>query len=269
MNTVRWGWLRRIEKIFKVGLICFGLTLLALYVVLLASEAYSARQAKLVLSKLELLRPGEPAGDFWRAVGSCQIEKDGNEYVRRIAAPPHRAEWFWRKLSDLLGDRSDSLIAVLNYMGLRWWRLGTVATVHDEKIVRIRTDVWVIGRYELLGGTWEIADQLSEMDNKLGLGSDDQRTYMHWYHITSVPSGEGFSVTATSRSTEKELSARHISAHCLLSFKGCQGLCELMPDVVPVLDDRGRGIWGCVWGVPPAKCRSKYDELCPGTTTLH
>jgi len=83
--------------------------------------------------------------------------------------------------------------------------------------------------------------------------------YMHWYHITSMPSGEGFRVYATNESTDKELRARHINPACLLSFRGCDGLCELLPDAVPVLNDRHRG-WGGCCSVPRSWCELKDDD---------
>jgi len=76
---------------------------------------------------------------------------------------------------------------------------------------------------------------------------------MHWFHITSLPGGEGFSINATPASTVQELASRRINRGCLFSSAGCDGLCELLPDAVPVLKERNRG-WGGGTGVPKSKC---------------
>jgi len=263
MSTERWAWLRRAERIFKAGFFGVLLTLPTLYVVMFVAEAYSARQAKRVLNGLEQLRVGSSEADLVRAVRSCRGQKQGEVYVYGMIAGPYRAEWVWEKLSDMLGGRSYRIFTALNDLGLRYWTLGAVATVHDEKIARLETSVWVVGRYELLGATWELADRVPDPYDERPLSLDDQRTYLNWYHIMSVPSGEGFHIIGTPGSTDKELHARHINTNCLFSFKGCEGLCELMPNLVAVLDDRGRGFGGCVWGIPPAKCRPTHDAPCP------
>jgi hypothetical protein len=79
---------------------------------------------------------------------------------------------------------------------------------------------------------------------------------MGWYHITSVPSGEGFTVHATPISTEKELNARRINRGCLFSSRGCDGLCELLSEAIPVLRERNSS-WGGWTDATPSKCEVK------------
>jgi hypothetical protein len=74
-----------------------------------------------------------------------------------------------------------------------------------------------------------------------------------------MPSGEGFRVYAIKESTDKELRTRRINRTCLFSFRGCDGLCELIPDAVPVLIERHRS-WGGCCSVPPSWYELKNDD---------
>jgi hypothetical protein len=106
---------------------------------------------------------------------------------------------------------------------------------------------------------WDLSNHIPEPYRDEELSADAKRTLMHWYHITSMPSGEGFRIYVTSSSTDKELNARRINRKCFLSFRGCDGLCELLPDAIPVLNERGRTFGGCT-SVPRSWCELKNDN---------
>jgi hypothetical protein len=231
------------------------------YLSLLALEAYSARRAANMLDKLELLRMGDPAEDFGRAVRGCKVIKNDSEY---LCVATSGAFWLtepWVLLAKLLPDKwSYRLSEYLNRAGLRYWRLAVSASVQQGRIERLSVRFFVNGRYEQLGADWALVPELSQfIRESRRLSADQLRTYLGWFHIMSVPSGEGFKVLATKTSTERELRARRINRKCLFSFRGCDGLCELLPDAVPVLNHRGQG-WGGCTGAPRSRCEPKNDS---------
>jgi hypothetical protein len=226
----------------------FFAALAAFYLFLLAEEAYSARQASKMLDGLEALRIEEPAEDFERAVKGCKIEKDNSNWSCTMIAGPFRRSFPWKQIG--------TTIQGLNRAGLRYWRLVAFAVIKDDKIQSVSVVFFSNGRYEALGSRWAIADQIPSLYQPIAKDANQQRTFLGWYHITSVPSGEGFEVYATPASTDVELRARHINRRCFLSSRGCDGLCELLPDAIPVLRERNMS-WGGWTGVPPSKCEWK------------
>ena len=255
----------RVGRVLLRGTVCLGALALTLYMAARGNQLYTARQADSILSRLEKLKVGDPVRGFQQAVSPCEVgtyTKDST-YTCHLVAGPYRLSWLWQKIFDSPRGHGYWIYLAANRIGLRAWMLSSVAHTSDGKITAIRTDVWVPGRYEMLGATWRIGEAQAQQDLWRLLDTDDQRTYMNWYHITSDINGEGFAVKTTPQSTDEELAARHINAACLSSVSGCEGLCELMPRVVPILEKRGRGIGGCAWGVPLPKCHSKYDQPCP------
>ena len=68
---------------------------------------------------------------------------------------------------------------------------------------------------------------------------DQSRTFISGYSITSLPGGTGIHIVATPDSERRELQARHVNQSCLRSFSRCEELCQLLPDAISILDDRG------------------------------
>jgi hypothetical protein len=226
----------------------------ASYLFLLAEERYSVWQASKMLDALEAIRLGDPAGKFEQAVRGCEIERANANYRCTMTAGAWRFGPLWMLMSKLPNGPSYEFGQLLNRTGLRYWSLSASSTVQDERIQSVSVHSFVAGSSEVLGASWAITEQVPAHHYGLRVWSADQeRTYMGWYHITSVPSGEGFTVHATPASTENELRARHINRSCLFSSRGCDGLCELLPDVVPVLKERGSS-WGGGTSATPAKC---------------
>ena len=244
---------RKLLAIAAIVLVCIPV---ALYAFLFALQAYSVWQASRTLDRLEALRIGDPAEDFDKAVRLC---KSGYG-VYGLTAGAYRPKYLWDHIYKLPQELADQVPLLASRVGLRWWDLTTSATFQEGKIATVSTRLWVVGRYEMLGAHWQIASTVPS--SELLDASKDIPTYMRWFHITSMPSGEGFKIDATARTSEKELSARRINRTCLISSRGCDGLCEMLPDAVPVLEKQGRTWVGCT-GAPASHCDLKYDR-CRG-----
>jgi hypothetical protein len=229
---------------------------LGFYLILLGEERYSAREASKMLDNLEAIRIGDTANNFDRAVRGCAVQRTNNIAQCIVVAGPFRWETpriFLYKLPFV----SDSKLSVLlDRAGLRYWTLAAFSTVQDGRIRKLSVLFNGEGRYETLGASWGISEQAPARYADKAMSAAQQRTYMSWYHITSTPGGEGFTIQATQASTEKELRARTINRSCLFTSRGCDGLCELLPDVAPVLKERGSS-WGGATGATPAKCGLK------------
>lgn len=232
---------------------------LALYGTLLALHAYQAWRLSRMLNSLEAIRVGDPAASVLHTIrGGCTIERRESEYVCQIVDLPLQFRW----LEGLVWKLPDGwrISETLDHIGLRGSFLSVSARIDQEHVQSLSVMLIVVGRYESLGSRWEIADRIPQhYYEEASLGPDDRRTYMTWFHITSIPPGEGFRVYTTPVSTAKELRARHVNSRCLFSFQGCNGLCELLPDAVTVLNERRRG-WGGCCGVPHSRCDLKYDD---------
>ena len=208
---------------------------------------------------MEALRIGDPATSFLRAMRGCSVEKTASGYACAVFGRAWLQKLMWR----LPYDWVYRITEFDSRVGLRGGYTVVWCSVNHDRIEKIGLLSIVGGRYESLGMRWEIADRIPARYDQPELSEDDRRTYMHWFHITSTVSGEGFAIYATSGSTEKELRARHLNRECLFSFRGCDGLCELLPDAIPVLNDRKRA-WGGCSSVPASHCELKNDECRNG-----
>jgi hypothetical protein len=219
--------------------------LLAIYLSLLGLEAYSARQAAKVLSGLEALRLGDPVADFDKIVSGMPTRY--GDHVMTAGG--------WAAAEKLPGQsvRNLKVREVLCRAGLRWWELSVSSDAQNGKLTAISVRLLVEGRYETLGARWTLRPDIPWPESEMGLTGEDLRTAIGWVHITSARSGEGLRINATPQSTAQELHARTINRRCLFSFRGCDGFCQLLPDVVPVLKERKRN-WGTSTGVPRSPC---------------
>jgi len=243
----------------RTFLILLAFPLLA-YLLLLGFHLYSAWRVARTLDALEALRVGQPVAGFLSAVGSCHIEHQENRYTCAFSAVPLAFDWLQNLLWKLPYRNAALASRLLMSAGLRPLYLRVSCDAEDERILAVSTRVFVAGRYETLEAFWSIGQDIPSSYQEMKLSDEDRRTYMGWYHITSFPSGgEGFKILATPASTEEELRARRINRGCLLSFRGCDGLCELLPEAIPVLTERKRS-WGGCTDVPRSHCEPKNDE---------
>ncbi len=239
---------RRFGKFLTLVVVCALGVFLALYLSLLGLEAYSAGKAAKVLSEIESLRIGDPVANFEKVVSG--IPTRYSEHVLTAGA--------WEVIGKLPRPlaqvfSSFKLREILCRAGLRWWELGVSADVQHAKLSALSVWLLVDGRYEMLGTRWTLTPGIPWPESEMELTGDDLRTPIGWFHITSARGGEGIRINATDLSTKEELAARTVNRKCLLSFRGCGGFCELLPDVVPVLKERKRN-WGTSTGVPRAPC---------------
>jgi len=232
---------------------------LTVYAGLLAGNALSAWRISRVLNRLEKIRVGDPAPTLFKTIEGCAIQQIGSEYYCQIYHFPlqfQRLDAAFAKLPDeVTWDER------LRHLGLREQYLSVSATIDHQQVQRISVGLTVAGRYESMGSQWEIAEHIPERHLDASLSNEDRRTFMNWFHITSFRPGEGFHLYVTPTSTPTELQARHANPHCLFSFRGCDGLCELMPDVIPALKQRGRGFGGCT-NVPHSACELPSEYEC-------
>jgi hypothetical protein len=225
---------------------------LLLYLSLLAVQAYSVHQASIALTQLENLRLGDPASSFDRAVSPFRVEAG----THVLNAGAYRWSWAWEKLWLFNQSWGDELFYWFNRAGLRWWNVRASSSSQNEKLTGISVGFMVVGRYEMLGTGWRLDP---DHPSVWGLGPHtevDRRTLVRWFHITSMPNGEGWEIVATPESTPAELAARHINRNCLLTLRGCDGLCELLPQAMTVLRERGTD-WGGYTSVPASPCQNK------------
>lgn len=232
---------------------------LASYAALLAGNALSAWRISGVLNRLEKIRVGDPASTLLSTIEGCTIKQIDSEYFCRIYHFPLQFEWLDVALAKL--PDAATWDERLRRMGLREQYLSVSATIDHQRVQRISVGLIVAGRYESMGNQWEIAEHIAKRHLDASSRDEDRRTFMTWFHITSMRSGEGFHVCVTPASTTEELRARHANPHCLFSFQGCDGLCELMPDAIPVLKQRNRGFGGCT-NVPHSHCELTSEYEC-------
>ena len=233
---------------------------IAFYSLLIGMEEYSAREASRILESVERLKPGDASKDFEIALQGCQqLEHTTTETECWITAGAFRFHTPWLLLQKLPDSWYYGLVSVANRLGLRYWRLGLSSSTLQGRIIQISVNLYVVGRYEALGARWVTGESIPSRFITASVSDADKRTDMHWYHITSLPSGEGFMIYTTKESTETELRARRINRTCLFSFRGCDGLCELLPDAIPLLNERHRS-WGGCCSVPRSWCDLKNDD---------
>ncbi len=245
--------MKRTLKILKCSIVIVLIGVAGLYLVLLGMQAYSRRQASHLLDRIEALRLGDPETNFDSAVKGLPVKKTSSETLCTVTSGAYRFAALWRVIWKLPERPGSSIWTFCNRAGLRYWRLDISSSSESGRVRGLWADLYVVGRYEALGAEWRIAPTVPPPYDKRIRDPYDQRTYMTWYHITSRPSGEGFAIYATPASTERELLARQINRMCFLSFRGCDGLCELLPHAIPVLDDRHRD-WGGGTCVPRSHC---------------
>ena len=232
---------------------------LTTYAALLAGNALSAWRISRVLNRLEKIRVGDPAPTLFSTIEGCAITQSGSEYDCQMYHFPLQFRWLSAAFAKLPDEvKWDER---LRHLGLREQYLSVSATIDHQRVQRISVGLIVAGRYESMGSQWEIAEHIPERHLDDSLSDEDRRTFMNWFHITSYRPGEGFHFYVTPASTPAELQARHANPHCLFSFRGCDGLCELMPDAIPVLKQRNRGFGGCT-SVPHSACELPSEYEC-------
>ena len=243
----------------RVGLWCVASLILApvfLYLILFAMEVYSAHQASVALTQLENLRLDDPASSV------SAFKTEAGVYVLNAGA--FRLERLWDWMWTFSPDCAERLFYFASRAGLRWWRLTTSATAENGKLRGVSVGFMVVGRYEMLGTGWNLEGSHDpSVWTRRAATDSDRRTFLHWFAITSMPSGEGLRIEVTPESTSTELAARHINRKCLLTVHGCDGLCELLPRASKLLRERGTD-WGGYTSAPPLPLQERRLTVSNG-----
>ncbi len=265
--------MRRTDKILGCAVVILLISVIGLYLVLLSMEAYSQRQASRLLDKVEAIRLGDPEANFDSAVKGLPVKKTASGTLATVTSGAYRFPTLWSVIDKLPEAAANWMWTFCNRAGLRYWRLDVSSSSDHGHISDLWANVHIVGRYESLGAEWRISPTLPQLYQAHIREPYDQRTYMSWYHITSRPNGEGFAIYGTPASSDSELMARQINRKCFLSFRGCDGLCELLPNAISVLVERHRD-WGGGTCVPRSPCDFKnkwnpcakvYSPVVPAT----
>jgi hypothetical protein len=149
-------------------------------------------------------------------------------------------EWAW-KVAPQLAYKG---IALADRAGLRTWELRANCGTKDGHVSGVTAGVMVDGRQEVLGGGWRLAS--ASPDDLLTHEPDKSvATSIHFAAIDGPPNGEYVEILATMRSSPTDLAARRINRGCLLSFRGCESLCQLLPNATPILQARDLASFAC------------------------
>lgn len=228
------------RKLLALAAVVLVGTPVVLYAFLFALQAYSTWQASRTLDRLEALRIGDPARECDRA-----LEGSVPEYgTHTIAAGAYRfvrlTQWAV-KVEPRLAEKG---IALADRAGLRSWKLRTGCGIKDGHISGVAAGLMVDGREEILGAGWRLVSAIP--DDLLTREPDKSvATSIHFAAIDGPPNGEDVEIFATMRSSPADLAARRINPSCLLSFRGCESLCQLLPHATPILEARDLTSFAC------------------------
>ena len=211
-----------------------------LYLFLFTLQAYSVWQASRTLDRLEALRIGDPAEKCDKALEHLQPE-DG---THTMGAGAYRfvrlTEWAGR-VAPRLAYKG---VALADHAGLRTWKLRANCGKKDGHVSGATAGLMVDGREEVLGGGWRLVSAIP--DDLLRHEPDKSvATVIRFAAIDGPPNGENIVIHTTIRSSPADLAARRINPRCLLSFRGCESLCQLLPQAAPILEARDLTSFAC------------------------
>jgi hypothetical protein len=209
-----------------------------LYISLLIAQNVSARRASKTLDALEAIRVGDPVSSLERAVPQCTLSQIEENRCEIFAG---WGRWQWQgALAHIPSEHYLPVIGQLRRLGIQPWYISVGASIHDDRIHSIRLVAFVVTERKSLGAEWELNEKMPQRFIESGSAEDQPRTFIGDFSITSLPGGKGIHIAATPGSEPRDLQARHINQACLRSFNQCDELCKLLPNAIPVLDDRGR-----------------------------
>jgi|SRR5277367_330276 len=238
---LRRRWLRVL--ILSIALL-FAILVMS-YISTLIAHAVSARRVSKMLDALEAIRIGDSASSLERAVPQCTLNQMEEPYHCEIFAGWGR--WQWQGvLAHIPSEHYLPAIWKLRRLGIQPWYISVDASVRDGRIRNLHLFAFVVAGRKSLGAEWELNETLPQRFIESSTTADERRTSISFYSITSLPGGKGIHIAATPDSEPRESQARHINQACLRSFNRCEELCQLLPDAISVLDDRGWHWADCV-----------------------
>jgi hypothetical protein len=232
--SVRGRWLRVL--VFSIASLLA--ILVTSYISTLIAQAVSARRVSKMLDALEAIRIGDPASSLEKAVPQCMLSQMEEKYRCEIFAGWGR--WQWQGVvAHIPSEHYLPFMRRLRQLGIQPWYITVNASVRDGRIRNLGLFAFVVAGRKSLGANWELNETVPRQFIRSNTPPDQTRTFLGSYSITSLPGGEGILIAATPNSEPRELQARRINRACLRSFNQCDELCKLLPDAIPVLDDRG------------------------------
>jgi hypothetical protein len=124
--------------------------------------------------------------------------------------------------------------------GLRYWMVFSAIAVKKQQVVAVQAETYVEGKTMWLGTSWRFAEKPREFER------DPNAEYLQWppepdRNFVSPATLEmwraggtsrGFWVKPTSPIVERRVANRW-NLGCLDSFRGCDSLCDLLPEAAP------------------------------------
>jgi hypothetical protein len=243
---------RRSRLGFRLGVLLIAVPL-AIYLALLAFDAYSVHQASVALSRLESLKLGDPVSAYDQAVASF-AERDGTQVLVagafRVVGPILGRIW---RINQDVGDQ---LNYFCNNIGLRFWELRANSSSQDGKLTRVSLKLHVVGR-TALGSEWALVPEITDFRGRTPSTDLDRRVFASSYPLVSDPPGEGYHFEISSQATSQELQIREINTKCLFSLHACNDVCELTPNLLTMLRQRNRLWLEAKRDIPPLPCGAK------------
>lgn len=188
--------------------------------------------------------------DFELRKSSAAVHVDPDEERYRCEIFAGWGRWYWQGvLAHIPSEHYLPVIWRLRRLGVQPWYVSVDASIRDGQIRNLRLFSFVVGGRRSLGAEWELNENMPQRFIESSTTPDQSRTSIGGYSITSLPGGNGIHIAATPDSARRELQARHINQACLRSFNRCEELCQLLPDAISVLDDRGSHWADCAPGI--------------------
>lgn len=228
-SGVWFGLTRKRAKICCIVLSLFVLACASVYLIALGFARHRATQAREMLDRIKMLKPGESTLEEVR-----QIAKEYEKIPSPIDYPCSPASCYsavWVHYSwaeDKFGDHD-----LVNALGLRSWKVEATISVRDNKVQFVRADVAVhAADHEWIGGRWENTVMHSDSDWQLLQSWFEKESYfVVSYNL--YPGGEnGLGIQANltlDASSVDKTAGFDIDLSCLTRLGGCRGYCDLMP----------------------------------------
>lgn len=132
-------------------------------------------------------------------------------------------------------------------LGMRDWGMVAELSIRGSRVQSVSAMTLVEGRrLGWVGHRWKLAEGMPEHDMQ-------QRVYAVGSAFLTMPGGGEMMIEnyLTPKSTEEEAEvARQLNVGCLTSIKGCNGLCDLVPNAIKYLKQHP----DTAWGIVPPKC---------------
>lgn len=232
--------MRRTKLLALAAVVLVGIPVVV-YVSLFALQLYSGWQGSRTLDRLEALRIGDPEQGCYAALEGTQAA-DG---THTITAGTYRFVRLTQWASRLDPRLTYRAVELADRAGLRSWKLWANCGTKDGLVSGVAARLMVDGRQEILGGGWRLASAIP--DSLLRHEADKSvATTIHFAAIDGPPNGENVEIETTMRSSPADLAARRINRRCLLSFRGCESLCQLLPHATSMLQARNLTSFACL-----------------------